>query len=222
LQPRSSEPFEANWPRVASDAARRIWESVSGRADEGHEVFTIFRSGTPMDAAIAAWRIWMRRLVQLGNDVAPGGAVPRPRDPHPEPNGQCVSRCIATAAQPGQPHRGPAGGHRGGQPRINVQGLLLAAPFYNPDAAAVGILLDRLAPARVHLFITESTRVNGDRLARRILDRVAEPLCAGTSQTRVMHAKLVGVVAGSAGWILSGSAISWQLSRRWPRSKPSR
>src|SRR5438093_10171223 len=44
--------------------------SVDG-LDAGREVFTIFRSGTPVgDAAIAAWRSWMRRLAgQVGDAV---------------------------------------------------------------------------------------------------------------------------------------------------------
>lgn len=42
-----------------------------GGLDQGHEVFTTFSSGTPSgDAAIAAWRTWMRRFVELVGDTA--------------------------------------------------------------------------------------------------------------------------------------------------------
>jgi hypothetical protein len=84
--------------------------------------------------------------------------------------------------------------------------LWLTAPFYDSDAAAVGALLETFTPARVRVFVTGSTSVNGDRLAERLTTSGAAVTVAAYQPNRFVHAKLVGVIAGTRGWLLSGSA----------------
>jgi hypothetical protein len=177
----------------------------TGGLDDGREVFTTFRSGTASgDAALAAWRSWMRRLVSLVGDTtlaerfkdlekripaAPAvvSAVPSPLLHNLDTP---IAAQLATAVT---------------EAEARVDELWLAAPFYDPDAKAVATLLDMLTPARVHLFVTGSTSVNGDQLTRRLAATGAEVTVTGYEPDRFVHAKLVGIVAGHRAWLLSGS-----------------
>ena len=87
-----------------------------------------------------------------------------------------------------------------------IDDLLLLAPFYDDDAAAVERLLNDLKPRRVRVYVTSSTSVNGDRLATHLAACDATVEVAGFEPDRFVHAKLVGVIAGHRAWLLSGSA----------------
>jgi hypothetical protein len=178
--------------------------STSG-LDDGREVFTAFRSGIPIgDAAIAGWRGWMRRLVEQIGDVAlaerfrdldqqlpaPPRLAPRLQPVLHNLDTPLADQLIAAVTGAGTP----------------VDELLIAAPFYDPEAEAVGGLLTNLAPRRVGVYVTGSTSVNGDRLANRLLACGAKVTVSAYEPDQFVHAKLVGVVAGRHGWLLSGSA----------------
>jgi hypothetical protein len=178
----------------------------TGGLDEGREVFTTFRSGTPVgDSAIAAWRSWMRRLVQLVGDTTLAerfrdldARIPPPPTVAPAvPSPLLHNLDIPIALQLAAPVADGVG---------QVDELWLTAPFYDPDADAVGALLETFKPARVRMFVTGSTSVNGDRLAERLTASRAEVTVAAYEPDRFVHAKLVGVIAGTRGWLLSGSA----------------
>jgi hypothetical protein len=174
--------------------------------DDGREVFTTFRSGTAVgDAAISAWQSWTRRLVGLIGDTILAerfqdleGRIPSlpavaPAVPPPllhnldTPIADQLAAAIAGAD-------------------AQVEELWLSAPFYDAEAAAVGVLLDALTPRRVHLFVTGTTRVNGKRLAERLTASGAQVTVTGYEPDRFVHAKLIGVIAGRRAWLLSGSA----------------
>ena len=86
-----------------------------------------------------------------------------------------------------------------------VDELWLSAPFYDADADALGVLLDTLTPRRVRLFVTETTSVNGNRLAERLTANDTQVTVAGYEPDRFVHAKLIGVISGRRAWLLSGS-----------------
>lgn len=87
----------------------------------------------------------------------------------------------------------------------SVDELLLAAPFYDDDAEAVAHLLTGLKPRRVAAYVTGVTSVNGARLAERLTSSGAHIDVHTYEPDRFVHAKLVGVIAGHRGWLLSGS-----------------
>ena len=173
--------------------------------DDGREVFTTFRSGTAVgDAAIAAWRSWMRRLVGQVGDTTLGERFRdlESRIPSPARVAPVVpSPLLHNLDRPIAVQLATAIAEAGAQ----VDELWLAAPFYDPDAEAAGALLDALTPARARLFVTGSTSVNGDRLAGRLATTGTQVTVTGYEPDRFIHAKLVGIIAGRRAWPLSGS-----------------
>lgn len=179
--------------------------SIDG-LDEGREVFTAFRSGTPIgDAAVATWRSWMRRLVGLVSDTT---LAERFRDLEgrlPSPTSGpavMVSPLLHNLDLPIADQLATAIAETGDE----VEELWLTAPFYDPEAVAVGVLLDTFRPRQVNLFVTGSTKVRGDRLSERLVASGARVTVAAYEPDRFVHAKLVGVVAGGHALLLSGSA----------------
>ena len=174
--------------------------------DEGREVFTTFRSGTATgDAAVAAWRSWMRRLVRLLGDTILAerfqdleGRIPFPPALAPVVPSPLLHNLHTPIADQ------LAAAITGAD--AQVEELWLSAPFYDADAAAVGVLLDAFTPRRVRLFVTGTTSVNGERLAERLTASGAQVKVAGYEPDRFVHAKLIGVIAGRRAWLLSGSA----------------
>lgn len=178
--------------------------SVDG-LDEGREVFTTFRSGTPVgDQALATWETWMRRLVQMVGDTTLaerfqdlGQRMPEPSaDPAPGPSPLLHNLDSAIAGQLADIVRNEG----------DAEELLLAAPFYDADAVATGTLLDTIRPRRVTLFVTGTTSVNGESLARRLTASGAKVTVMAYEPDQFVHAKLVGVITGRGSWLLSGSA----------------
>ena len=163
-----------------------------GGLDEGREVFTTFRSGTPVGgAAITAWQSWMRRLVGLVGDTTLAerfqdleARIPRPSAVAPAVKSPLLHNLDTPIAD--QLAAAVA------EARASVEELWLSAPFYDADAAAVGALLDVLTPARVRVFVTRSTSVNGDRLAERLAASGAQVTVTGYEPDRFVHAKLIG------------------------------
>jgi hypothetical protein len=180
--------------------------SMSG-LDRGKEVFTAFRSGTPVgDAAIASWRSWIHRVVGLVDDTTlaqrlldldarlPPQTAGTPQGASPLLHNLDTS--IATQFKTALAAQVPS----------HVDELLLSAPYYDDDAAAVGQLLTDLRPRRVRVSLTKATSVNGNRLRERLISSGATTEILVYQPDEFVHAKLVGAVAGNQGWLLSGSA----------------
>lgn len=174
--------------------------------DSGREVFTTFHVGDPVgDAAIATWGSWMRRLIgQVGDDVL------AERFQDLERRIPALPR-LTSAAQPPLLHNldTPIAGQLIAAVSAvtdRVDELWLSAPFYDADTAAVGFLLDQLAPRRVNLLVSSTTSVNGERLAERLAASGAEATAAWHQPDQFVHAKLIGLSADRRAWLLSGSA----------------
>jgi hypothetical protein len=178
----------------------------AGGLDEGREVFTTFRSGTPVgDTAIAVWQSWMRRLVVQLDDTT---LAERFQDLE---NRIPLAAAVAPAVLPPLLHNldTPIADQLAAavtEANSHVDELWLAAPFYDADAAAAGALLDTFSPDRVRLFVAGSTSVNGSRLAERLASSGAHVTVAGYDPDRFVHAKLIGLIVGHRAWLLSGSA----------------
>lgn len=177
--------------------------SVNG-LDEGREVFTPFRSGTADgDRAIAVWHGWIQRLVRGLDD-----AVLSRRFDDLETRLPPLARSDGSDARSALLHNlntplvtqlvDVVGG------RGNVDELLLAAPFYDRDADTVARLVADLRPRRTTVHVAGSTSVNGRALRRRLEGH--DLRVRGYEHERYTHAKLVGVIVGESGWLLSGSA----------------
>lgn len=180
--------------------------SASG-LDEGREVFTSFVSGTPTgDAAIGAWRSWVRQLVEAIDDVRLAerfadleqklGARPAIVEVGGPSLMHNLSRPLMDQYVGAVMARG----------RVPVDELLVAAPYFDREAVALGNLVERLAPRAISLYFTTSTSVEGRHLARRLEGSGARVSAYTYEPDRFTHAKLLGVVAGADGWVLSGSA----------------
>ena len=174
--------------------------------DAGREVFTTFVAGTPHgDAAIRTWRAWTRRLVGAVDDtvLAERFADLEQRLPQP-PVPTAVAQsplwhnldtpladqfCETVLARTGI-----------------VDELIVTAPYYDEAGDALGRLADRLKPKRLTVYVASSTNVDGSHLAARLAGTGAEIAAFTYLPDRFTHAKLVGVIAGEEGWLLSGSA----------------
>lgn len=177
----------------------------AGGLDDGREVFTAFRSGEPDgDHALATWLGWIRRIVQRQDDpvlddrladlesrlVTITTATREPR-----------STLLHNLDTPLLPQLTGLLAAEGGMP---VDELLLEAPFYDAGVVAMTQLMTELNPRRVVVYVTGSTSVDGKALRQALTGR--EVIVRALRPDRFTHAKLVGVVSGSHGWLLSGSA----------------
>ena len=175
--------------------------------DEGREVFTEFVSGTASgDAAIAVWRAWMRRLIGRIDDTRLAARFADLETKLPAASGptavgetvllhnldaplanQLIAAVTARATPP-------------------VYELLVAAPYFDKHALALGQLIERLAPKRISVYTTSTTSVDGSRLAHALDSSGADVSLYAYEPDRFTHAKLIGVISGSQSWIFSGSA----------------
>lgn len=174
--------------------------------DVGREVFTTFTSGTPIgDAALGAWRSWMRRLVGASGDtlLAERFADLEQRMPEPtglaavadspvwhnldEPLGPRFCDAITDTAQP-------------------IDELIAAAPFFDAEGEALTYLLERLQPKMLRLYTTSTTSVAGPALSQKLQDTGCDLELRAYEPDRFTHAKLIGAISGNQGWMLSGSA----------------
>jgi hypothetical protein len=169
----------------------------------GHEVFTVFTSGTPVgDAALTTWRSWIRRLVGLVGDTV---LAERFRDLEERLPPQALQ--LATASPLLHNLDTPIAEQLGRRlPPGRVDEVWLTAPFFDRKAAAVGALLSALTPKHVRLFVTSSSSVHGPSLLQRLKDIDADVTVAAYVPDTFVHAKLVGAVVGSEAYVLSGSA----------------
>ncbi len=183
--------------------------------DAGCEVFTQFRAGERRgDSAIATWRLWMRRLIELIGDVTLAERFKAlEQSLSPAPSAAAESTSLLHNLDESLADQLLAAVHQEAQAQISE--LLLAAPFWDADVEAAGYLLHELKPSHVTVYVTGSTSVNGDRLARKLSSSSADVTILAYEPDRFVHAKLVGVVAGRQGWLLSGSANLSRAALSW-------
>jgi hypothetical protein len=178
----------------------------SNGIDVGREVFTAFVAGTPNgDAAIRTWCSWMRRLIGTIDDTLLAERFADLEQRLPDPTGLTTvsdSPLWHNLERPLADQLLEVVRNKTGV----IDELWATAPFYDETAEALGRLVDELRPARVRLFTTSSTSVDGHALAAR-LDAAAVAIeTLAYLPDRFTHAKLIGVIAGTSGWMVSGSA----------------
>ena len=177
----------------------------SSGLNDGYEIFTSFLSGTSVgDSAIVIWRNWMQRIVEIIGDTMLAERFRKFND------------CLPALLPP--PTLMPLL-HNLDLPIVDqfvstiksenlgsVDELFLAAPFYDADTKAVARLLSDFKPQRVSVYVTQKTSVNGVRLRERLVESGARINVQFCETDNLIHAKLIGVIIGSHGWLLSGSA----------------
>lgn len=176
----------------------------TGGIDTGRETFVAFNSGTPEgDAAIEAWRSWTRRLVIELDDTRLAERFAALETALPE-----SAKLRSVAASPLFHNLDKAIGDQFCEliSLNQVDELIVTAPFYDERGGALGQLADRLGPSIVRLYTTSTTSVDGAALLARLNESGARIQTFAYLPDQFTHAKLVGVVAGSRAWILSGSA----------------
>jgi hypothetical protein len=172
--------------------------------DSGREVFTPFVSGTPIgDGAIATWRSWMRRLIAEMDDTVLAERFTDLEARLPESKGLAAVADSPIWHNMDTPFIDQFCAGVGARP---IDELIVTAPFYDEQGEALGQLVDRLKPTVIRLYFSESTKVDGHRLAARLSSTGAEVQVMAYLPDRFTHAKLVGVTAGTRGWLMSGSA----------------
>jgi hypothetical protein len=170
--------------------------------EEGHELFARLDSRNENDLqTIRGWRTWMDILVgRLGDrdlsmrwlDVKArcGGWV----------NGDCQgSRFVhnlerSMLDQLTSETRGP------------IDELHVTAPFYDRKAGALSTLCERLKPRRLALYLGAGTSVDGSALGGVLKSCGAAVTVYAVDPHEFVHAKLIGMIQGEHGFLLSGSA----------------
>jgi hypothetical protein len=87
-----------------------------------------------------------------------------------------------------------------------IDELHLLAPYCDPAARAIGALLRDLNPKRVVIYAPDRMAVNGADLLRVLRRSNAHVAALKPDPPEFVHAKLIGIVKGDRGWLLSGSA----------------
>lgn len=167
---------------------------------EGNEVFCEFSTTTEGGrAAVVAWREWMERIVTNLGDHALAHrwqellrtAPWLMQSAGPSPFIHNLDRPIIDGLIDAIP--GP------------VDELHVLAPFYDADARALATLLERSGPCRLYLYLPDRVSVTGERLHEVIQAAPCPVELLGFDKAHFVHAKLIGLISGERGVILSGS-----------------
>jgi hypothetical protein len=170
--------------------------------ERGREVFSEFRSTEPDDVgSICGWRQWMDGIVQRLADEEVTYRWLRLR-----------TECSDWLEGPADDSRFIGTGERSILDQFadgiaeRVDELHVMAPFYDRDAFALKTLLDRLRPARLHLYLGARTSVHGPALAAVVSGFDGQVSLLEIDPLEFVHAKLVGIVVREYGRLLVGSA----------------
>lgn len=167
---------------------------------EGKEVFCQFSPETAVGrAAIASWRAWMARiLVEIADPIL----------------AHRWQEMLRGSPWLGAPTSGSPFLHNLDLSILDlftegittpVDELHVLAPFYDADAGALAKLLALTAPKTLHLYLPDGVSVSGDRLSEVVSGAPGEIRLWAFHDSAFVHAKLIGIVAGHRGMLLSGS-----------------
>lgn len=173
-----------------------------GGLERGREVFSMFRSTNQSDVgSIRNWRQWMDHLVErLADEEVTYRWLRLRRECADWIEGDTAgSRFIGTGERSILDQF--ADGIDG-----RVDGLHVMAPFYDRNALALTAMLDRFRPARLCLYIGARTSVHGPALAAVVSSFDGQGSLFEIDPPEFVHAKLVGIVTGEHGRLLTGSA----------------
>lgn len=177
----------------------------SNGINEGHEVFTVFHSGTLVgDAAISIWVDWMYRLIELVGDTTLAGRFQHLKNLLPSLPTTAVFKPLLFNLE--TPITDQFISIIKSESTNEIDELLVTAPFFDGQAIALSRLLNDLHPNRVKIFLNNTTSVNGECL-REVLEKSRATIeVIGYKPDVFVHAKLIGVIATGKTWLLSGSA----------------
>ncbi len=169
--------------------------------ETGKEVFARFDAAKDEDlGAIRGWRAWLDEVVDAVDDPA---VRERWRD------AQLRAPWMVGLVEPA------AFAHNWHMPLLDVflngiegrvDELHLTAPFYDERAATVLEIVRRTSPRRIEVLVGRDASVHGPALLN-VLERSGADIAVhGLDPDTYVHGKLLGVVWGGRGRILSGSA----------------
>jgi hypothetical protein len=169
--------------------------------EEGHELFARLDSREPDDlGSIRGWRDWMDAIVDRAADreVSYRWLDLKQRTPWLEgpAEGSCFVSNLEQSLieQLAAPVESP------------VDELHVLAPYYDRHAKALRALLDRLRPRQLDVYVGAGTSVEGPALEQLLVESTAQVSVHSFDPHEFVHAKLIGIVAGETGRLLSGSA----------------
>ena len=97
----------------------------------------------------------------------------------------------------------------------------MTAPFYDREAGALSTLCERLRPHRLALYLGAGTSVDGSALEDVLKSCGAAVTVYAVEPHEFVHAKLIGVIQGEQGRLLSGSAnLSFAALAAFSRGNP--
>lgn len=170
--------------------------------EEGHELFARLESRDEEDLrSIRGWRAWMDDLVGRLEDPDVRRRWLDLRD-----------RCSEWLGGETAGHRFVHNLERGILEQLAeklaapVDELHVAAPFYDREAGALRTLSERLTPRRLTVYLGAGTSVEGPALAQVLEGSGADVTVYVVEPQEFVHAKLIGVIDGDRGVLLSGSA----------------
>ncbi len=170
--------------------------------DEGHEVFVRLDSRSEDDLpTIRGWRTWMDTLVGRLGDRDLNMRWLDVKD-----------RCGGWLNGDSQGSRFAHNLHRSmldqftGEPTGPIDELHVTAPFYDREAGALSMLCQRLKPRGLVLYLGAGTSVDGSALADVLTNCGAAITVYAVEPHEFVHAKLIGMIQGEQGRLLSGSA----------------
>lgn len=164
------------------------------------EVFTRFETGTfEGDAALRAWQAWMQEVVDRSDDIEL-----RRRWREIELGVPAARASASRAPFISNAHEPILHALLDWLPQSPIDELHVAAPFWDGDCSAFIRLVSEVAPRRVVLYLHPTVSVNGAKL-RSALWAMSDADVTLRAWDRYVHAKLIGIVTGSDGLLLSGS-----------------
>ena len=169
--------------------------------EQGHEVFSRFASTDDQGlAAIRSWRDWMQELIEELDDD----------DVHRR--WWDLRSKTRWLAGPGNPSIFVSSAHASILSQLradlpsSVDEVHALAPFMDRHAAALEELVNATQPRQLHLYVCHKLSVDGSALEK-VLQRLdCDVKLWRFEPDHFVHAKLIGVVWGDQGRMLSGSA----------------
>lgn len=174
--------------------------TLSGLED-GDEVFCRFDSRNAKDRPVFLdWRRWMQRLVERTGDGVLSARWADALSRVPWMRGEQGASTFLTNWE------APLLDSVVGGLAQPADELHITAPYFDEQCGALASLLRATRPAEVHVYLGKDASVDGKRLATVLAEGGIRSHVWRFHPPRFTHAKLVGIVTGSSGVVLCGSA----------------
>jgi HKD family nuclease len=169
--------------------------------EQGHEVFSRFDSTDDQGlAAIRSWRDWMQELIEDLDDVE----VHR-RWWHLRSKTRWIMGLGGRSMFVSSAHASMLAQLLADLP-ASVDEVHALAPFMDQHAAALAELVTATRPRQLHLYVCHRLSVDGSALEQLLQRLDCEVKLWRFEPDHFVHAKLIGVIWGDQGRMLSGSA----------------